>query len=215
MKEALFFDVDGTLWDARKELWKSYQDTLKRLGRKERLTFAQVSSVMGLTPEESGPVLFPEASFSEGLSLFQECVEDEIPYLSKHPGMLYPKVKETLSVLQKEYPLYIVSNSEKGYVENFLSATGLTPFFLGHLCAGDTGKDKGENILLLQKEAGASKVLYIGDTRKDLEASRKAKALFLHARYGFGSFEPDPDYVLSFGEIPAKAKTLFERVKNE
>lgn len=51
-----------------------------------------------------------------------------------------------LQIMYKKYPLYIVSNSQSGYIEVFLQTSGLEKYFKGHLCNGDTGLDKGSNI---------------------------------------------------------------------
>lgn len=36
-------------------------------------------------------------------------------------------------IMYKKYPLYIVSNSQSGYIEVFLQTSGLEKYFKGHL----------------------------------------------------------------------------------
>ncbi len=60
-------------------------------------------------------------------------------------------LKKALQIMYKKYPLYIVSNSESGYIEVFLQTSGLEKYFKGHLCNGDTGLDKGSNIRKLAR----------------------------------------------------------------
>lgn len=211
MKQSIFFDLDGTLWDAIKPIQESWNETVRKEGYDYHYDDKTIKSTMGLTPIETLPITFPHENETEGMRLFQACVRGEISYLSKHPGELYPKERETLAILSQEYPLYIVSNSDKGYVENFLSACHMEPYFKGHVCAGDTGLDKWQNILYLKKNENVDKVIYLGDTLKDKKECEKAKVPFIHAKYGFGQFEPDECYIETFSELPEKAKELFEK----
>ena len=71
---------------------------------------------MGLTPLETVRLAFNDVSEKEGLKYFDICFEYEIKYLASHPGKLYPSEFEVLSLLSKTYPLYIVSNADKGYI---------------------------------------------------------------------------------------------------
>lgn len=209
MKRALFFDLDGTLWDAIEPLKDSWNATMKETGTERVFSYAEMKSYMGLTPEETVPLAFPFASKEEGTKLFARCLKDEIAYLSQHPGTLYPHEKEVLSVLKMSYPLYVVSNSGKGYIENYLSACSASPYFKGHLCAGDTKKDKWENIRILMERKGLDEVIYIGDTGKDRIQSEKAGVPFIHAAYGFGKVPEAEHSVLSLSALPAEVKKIF------
>lgn len=209
MKRALFFDLDGTLWDAIEPLKDSWNATMKEAGQDWVFSYAEMKSYMGLTPEETVPLAFPFADKETGIRLFARCLKEEIAYLSQHPGTLYPREKEVLRVLKKSYPLYVVSNSGKGYIENYLSACSTAPYFKGRLCAGDTQKDKWENIRILMEREGLDEVIYIGDTEKDRIQSEKAGVPFIHAAYGFGKV-PEAEYSIeSLSELPAEVKKIF------
>lgn len=201
MKKALFFDLDGTLWDARKSLVESYNLTMEKLGLGYRFDFAMVNSYMGLTPLETVKLAFKDICFDDngneiedniqkGLDIFKKMVQDEIEYLSLRPGSLYPNEEETLEKLSKKYKLYIVSNAEKGYIENFLNCyPNIARFISGKLCAGDTNLDKRDNIKLLMSQKRIKRVFYIGDTDKDRIESFHAGVDFIYASYGFGTIE--------------------------
>lgn len=92
---------------------------------------------------------------------------------------------KTLQILSAQYPLYIVSNSQCGYIELFLEKTGFAKYFQGHLCNGDTGLDKGSNIRQIADQNGLKDPVYVGDTMGDFEACRKAGVPFVLAEYGF------------------------------
>jgi len=208
MKKALFFDLDGTLWDALIPLTASWNDAMKKENLPFRFDLAKMKSYMGLTPEETVPLAFPGVSMEEGMEYFKIAVTAEIRYLASHPGTLYPKEKEILGELSSRYPLYIVSNSDKGYVENYLRACGTEKYFTGHLCAGDTGLAKWQNILYLKEKEKVDSLVYIGDTDKDRVESKKAGVPFIHAAYGFGKIDPDPCKIDSLPELVPLAEKL-------
>jgi phosphoglycolate phosphatase len=141
---------------------------------------------MGLTPEETARIGFSDVDLKEGMRLFNICLDAEIAYLAKHPGKIYPNERETLELLMNKYPLYIISNCGKGYIEDYLNALDMNKYFTGHVCIGDTGLEKWQNIKYLQKREGIDRVIYIGDTLKDKVESDKAGVDFIHAAYGFG-----------------------------
>ena len=140
--------------------------------------------------------LFPEFSEEEQLSIIDGCCEAEHQALEHQKAPVYPGLEETLSVLSKKYPLFIVSNCQAGYIEVFLKATGFGHYFSGHLCPGDTGMEKGDNIKKIIHDYKLTSPVYVGDTAGDYNACRQAGIPFVFASYGFGHVE-NPDYTIS------------------
>lgn len=213
MKKALFFDLDGTLWDALVPLTESWNEAMISHNLPYRFTIDTMKSYMGLTPEETCPKSFPGTTLEEGLKLFKIVLDAEIDYLSKHPGTLYPNERLVLSILKEKYPLYVVSNADKGYIENYLSACHMEDYFVDHVCAGDTGLAKWQNIMYLKKKEGIDQVIYIGDTLKDKVETLRAGELFIHAAYGFGVIDEDEHYINSLDELPDLVEKLFALAK--
>lgn len=211
MEKALFFDLDGTLWDALVPLTDSWNDAMESNGEKYRFTVDIMKSYMGLTPLETVVLAFPDVDEVEGMRLFKLCLDAEIKYLAKNPGILYPHEEEVISELSKKYPLYIVSNADKGYIENYLEACHMDKYFKGHINQGDTGLAKWENIKYLQEKEGIREIIYIGDTIKDKNESMKAGVKFVHAAYGFGTIEPDPFKINSLLELPSEVEKVFNK----
>lgn len=211
MKKALFFDLDGTLWDAVSSITKSWNRTRKRLNLPYSFTEKDIKGHRGLTPEETAPIAFPGRERDKALEIFRTCVRDEVKFLYKMPGKLYPKEKEVLRELRKEYPLYVISNADVGYIESYLDSYHFNTLFAGHLCAGDTNLPKWRNIQIRKEKERIDRVIYIGDTKKDRTESLHAGVLFIHAAYGFGKIEDDRNPISAIDELPKKANEVFAK----
>ena len=212
MKKAIFFDLDGTLWDALNQITISWNLTMEKFHYPYRFSLEDVKSIMGLTPEETCQLLFKDKSLKEGLDIFHLLVKEEINYLSKHPGIIYENEDEVLSVLSAKYNLYVVSNSDKGYIENYLSSCNKEKYFKGHICAGDLGLAKWQNILYLKKKENIDEVIYVGDTLKDKTESERAHVKFIHAAYGFGKIDDDQVKINNLRELILKAEEVFDKI---
>ena len=121
--------------------------------------------------------------------------EEEIAYIARHSGDVYPGVREMLAALSECFPLFLVSNCQQGYIPCFLGCTGFAPFFRDTACEGTTGLGKAENIALLCRQYGLKRPVYVGDTVSDERSARQAGCAFVHAAYGFGTAEA-PDAVI-------------------
>lgn len=211
-KYALFFDLDGTLWDALTKIKDSYNLTMKNNNLPYSFSLKDVQGIMGLTPLETVKVFFKDdLNEKEGLELFKKMFLDELIYLKSNPGTLYQNEINVLNELNKKYDLFIVSNADKGYIETYLNVSKELPLlFKDHLCAGDTFLDKKDNILLLKKKYNIDEIIYIGDTDKDRIESEKANVKFIHASYGFGKIEKKVNSISSLNELPTLVDKLFK-----
>ncbi len=199
--DGILFDLDGTLWDSSAAVAKSWQEALKGQPDVPFLpTEEQLKSVMGLSSEELMAKLFPSLSKERGQELFALCCEVEIRYLREHGGVLYEGLKETLTELSNTHFLGIISNCNDGYIESFLDAHEMRPFFTDWECIGRSGLSKWENICLVVKRNHLEAPVYVGDTSWDAEAAEKAGVPFLHAGYGFGE-APNVPRLASIGDL--------------
>lgn len=204
--DGLLFDLDGTLWDATKEIRDSWNIAIKKYkGMEERnLTLEELQSVMGLPMDEIAANLFPEYDRALQLEILDNCCKVENEYLSVHGGTLYPDLEETLSKLKENHKLCIVSNGQAGYIQSFLEAHKLGKYFDDFQNWGDNKVPKSENIKIVVKRNGIKRAAYIGDTQGDANAANNAGIDFIYAKYGFGTVSEYKYSIDSFKEICLK-----------
>ena len=208
-KKAILFDLDGTLWNALDTITEAWNKAMKEHNLKYSFSLETMKSFMGLTPKETAPLAFKDVDLNKGLEYFVLCLNEEIKYLRVHPGKLYEDEEEVLKELSKHYPLFIVSNSDKGYIEDYLNAYDFNKYFKDHVCAGDTDLEKWQNILYIKNKYQIEEIIYVGDTKKDLNESIKAGVKFIHASYGFGEIEEEVLKISKLRELPDLIKKVF------
>ena len=190
----IIFDVDGTLWDSTGIVAEAWSDYLIHTEHMD--TDVSAKRLMGLFGQllpDIAKALFPELPEAEQLRIIDGCCQAEHEALLRKCAPLYPDLEETLKILSSRFPLFIVSNCQAGYIEVFLKSTGFGHYFKGHLCPGDTGMAKAENIMKIREDNNLSDPVYIGDTIGDFNACQKAGVPFIFAEYGFGQVDK-PDY---------------------
>lgn len=208
-KKAILFDLDGTLWNALDTITEAWNKAMKEHNLKYSFSLETMKSFMGLTPKETAPLAFKDVDLNKGLEYFVLCLNEEIKYLRVHPGKLYEDEEEVLKELSKHYLLFIVSNSDKGYIEDYLNAYDFNKYFKDHVCAGDTDLEKWQNILYIKNKYQLEEIIYVGDTKKDLNESIKAGVKFIHASYGFGEIEEEVLKISKLRELPDLIKKVF------
>ncbi len=189
MKSAIIFDLDGTLWDARRALVLAWNSSLKEMGLKDSVTVERLTPCLGLPLEEIADRLFTDYDKEKKKEIIEYCCGKQIGYLRKYGGELYGGLKDTLEELKKHYDLFIVSNCKSGYIESFLYAHKMEGIFKDTEDNGRTGLGKAENIRLVMERNGIEQAVYVGDTKMDAEAAKRAEIPFIFAAYGFGGAE--------------------------
>lgn len=199
--DGLIFDLDGTLWDACEAVARSWTCTLRDVyGVTDPPSIDEIQSIMGLQSHEIAQRLFARYG-SNPDEMAARCMCEECAHLEAHGAHLYPDVIITLRQLAEVYPLSIVSNCQKGYIESFLHFYHLEPLFADFVCEGGTGMPKADNIRLVMARNGMHHPAYIGDTQGDFEAAARAGAAFIWAAYGFGQALQAPLRINCFREL--------------
>lgn len=193
--KSLIFDIDGTIWDSTENVAKAFNSILKHeptLKDQPPVTAEILKSEFGKPLTDIGRSLFPTLQDNELKSLLKKLLSQENAYLEAHQFETYAGLVDTLKKLSLTHRLFIVSNCQSGYIELCLKNTGLDSCIIDHLCPGDTGVFKAENIRLLMERHQLDSAIYIGDTELDQKASHSAGIPFIWAAYGFGhASKPD------------------------
>lgn len=200
--DSIIFDLDGTLWDSTDIVLAAWNSTLA--GRKEiqmPVTRQGLQSIMGLQVPQASTKLFPYLDKEARISIMKECCTIECDWIRREGGVLYENLEETLKTLSKQYPLFIVSNCQGGYIEAFLEYHNLKKYFKDYQFAGSTGLLKGENIKLIMKRNNLKHSVYVGDTQGDCDAAKLAELPFVFASYGFGKVQAYDYAIKEIGDL--------------
>lgn len=203
--DGIIFDVDGTLWDSTGIVKDAWNDAIVKLGYPNpNITAKRLQGLFGLPMDDIIKDILPDSTRQERDVFTPIIYEYEDRYLEENGGVLYPLIIETIAKISKKIPVFIVSNCQSGYVELFMRKTGSADYITDHLCPGDTGVLKADNIRLIVEKYSLENPLYVGDTIMDYEACQKASCPFVFARYGFGDV-PDAKTII---DEPAALCTL-------
>lgn len=202
-KQALIFDLDGTLWDASDTIAPIWNRCLAERGIDLRVTPADCRGYCGKTLEEIAALAFPEADPAWREEVLLACCAAENEPLSRTGGRLYPGLEAVLTELRRDWLLAVVSNCQEGYIEAFFTGNNTGHLFDDYESAGRTGLSKGENIRLVMARNGFERAVYVGDTEGDRLAAEEACVPFVHAAYGFGAVKRCDAAICSLAELPA------------
>lgn len=193
--DSIIFDVDGTLWDSTEIVAIGYNRALETYtDLPVRVDAARLMTLFGKPMDQIFAELLPELSQEQQHFVSEKCVileEEELEKADPKP-LLYPGIEDMFQKLSDRLPLFIVSNCQCGYVEQFLRKNQFESYITDHLCFGQTGTSKGQTILRLMRENNLKAPVYVGDTLGDAMACKEAGIPFILAEYGFGEVKaPD------------------------
>lgn len=198
MIDSIILDVDGTLWDSTEIVARAWNEVIaKHTSLTLTITADRLKSLFGRTLPDIAGIIFSEEGRARQLELIDMCCEHEHRLLRKFGAPIYTGWKQVLETLSARYPLFIVSNCQAGYIETFLECSGFGIYIKDHLCPGDTGQAKAENISEIIRRHDLQSPIYVGDTAGDYQATKEAGSQipFVFASYGFGQVEK-PDYII-------------------
>lgn len=188
--DAAIFDVDGTIWDSTGVVEEAWNKALVDTGFGDtQVTADRLKGLFGLPMIEIMRDILPNVEEKE-LRHFEEiCNEYEEDYILKKAGKIYDGIIEVIKKLSEKMPVIIVSNCQSGYIELMMNHLGINEYVTDHVCPGDSGLLKADNILLMCEKHGIKKPVYIGDTSMDANACEQADVPMIFATYGFGKVE--------------------------
>lgn len=200
--DAIFLDIDGTLWDSTYIVSDAWNEVLQKKPEIDLvITPELLKTLFGKPLSEIAAVIFKDFPRETQIKLIDECCEKEHEFLNARPGIIFEGVVETIKELSKKYPVCIVSNCEAGYIELVCEKLGITDCIKDGECPGYSGLGKGDNIKRVMERNGYKDIVYVGDTQGDYEATRKAGVPFVFCKYGFGKPEGYEYCVEKFSEL--------------
>lgn len=200
--EAIFLDIDGTLWDSTgtvAQAWNKVLDSKPEIPI--RVNPEELKGLFGKPLYEIAAVIFKNYDTEMQHKLIDECCEHEHEMLEEKPGIIFEGVVETIKELAKKYKVCIISNCEAGYIELVMDKLDIKDYITDFECPGYTGLSKGENCKLVMDRNGFKDVVYVGDTQGDYEATRVAGIPFVFCEYGFGKPEGYEYSVKKFSDL--------------
>ena len=207
--KGVIFDLDGTLWDVTESTFYSTNVVTQKHKLKE-ISKETICNVFGCDKEESAKLYFPELQLSKSLNLMDEIAKVNIENLNQNGGVLYSNLEKVIIELSKKYTLFIVSNTaESKYIEAFLYSSKLKRYFSDYIAASEINISKGEAIKKIISKNNLKNAIYVGDTKKDLEAAKIAQIPFIYAQYGFGKKLKTQYNIYDIKELPGVVKGIF------
>ncbi len=214
MKQALIFDMDGTLWDSADEVAISWNEGLRELGIEDiTLTRERITSLMGCTMDAFARDIFADYPPERGMEMLAVLEQVENDYLREHGAALLGDVAGTFARLRaRGWFIGIISNSQAGYIEAFLAHYHMEDLVDDWLSYGDTREGKAANLRRMIEKNALDRAWYVGDTAGDCAACREAGVPFIWAAYGFGDVTDDVPRVHALEDVPDMADSLAQEV---
>ena len=191
MIKLIIFDFDGTLGDTRRNIVTTMQMTIAELGLSGR-TDDECASKIGLPLDGCFEALYPD----EAKDTIQLCAETyrrifQENLLTMKP-QVFPKVKETLSMLKEQgYTLTIASSRWHKSLSELTHDLDIAKFISYLVGADDVEKAKPnpEPVIktLAAMGADASQTLVVGDMNVDILMGLNAGAITCGVTYGNGT----------------------------
>ena len=200
--DAIIFDLDGTLWDTNATCAHAWNHSLARLGIAYRpITAADVRSVAGRAHVDAVREVFTGLDEDQIQQISELTQTEDNLAIARCGADIYPGVREVVPHLRTRFPLMIVSNCQRGYIELFLSTSGLGEHFVDFECWGNTGNPKPANLRALIARNRLRSPWLVGDTEGDYDAAAENDVWFVHAGYGFGAVPRCDARIERFAEL--------------
>ncbi|KFD24342.1 phosphoglycolate phosphatase [Yokenella regensburgei] len=229
--KAVAFDLDGTLVDSAPGLTAAVDNALYALelpvAGEERvvtwigngadvlmqraLTWARQERTALRAQQGKPSVDHDDIPQNEQVAILRKLFDRYYADFAEEGSYLFPSVAETLGVLHaKGLPLALVTNKPTPFVAPILEALGIAHLF-DVIIGGDDVQNKKphpEPLLLVAERLSVapSSLLFVGDSRNDIQAAKAAGCCSVGLTYGYNYGESielsEPDYIFDrFDEL--------------
>lgn len=182
----IVFDVDGTLFDTKKEIVSSLNVVLERHGIKE-ISADEADLFIGPPITVSLP-RYRDMSLGQAADITREFRELYKGHVSESTP--YAGTKEVLEGLKAAaVHIGIATNKPSLQVDAMIRAHGLEDHLDVIKTKDDPDRSKADLLAEIKREfPDEDRYFMVGDTMGDLEASGEAGFEFIEAMYGYGTF---------------------------
>lgn len=201
--DSIILDIDGTIWNTTEIVASAWNKAIdKYFPTVPHVSANILQGQFGKTMKVIADNLFTILSDSEKLILMEKCCEEEqIALHSNNKNITYEGVVDGIKALSRKFPIYIVSNCQKGYIEVVIEKNNIQQYIKDFECYGNNGNNKADNIKLICARNNLKNPVYVGDTQGDFEACNEANVPFIWASYGFGKPESYFAKIDSFSDL--------------
>ena len=191
---AIFFDLDGTLVDSSISIHNGFTYTFEQLGVPSP-DAKTIRGFMGPPLETSFASCLPTEQIELAIQLYRSYYKEKGVY----EAQLFPQIKELLTELAKQYPLYITTTKNTPTAVDMTSYFGIDRFFDGIYGSSSQALHKADVIrqALTTHNLDPETVVIIGDTKFDMIGAQETGIRKLAVTWGFGddkelmTYQPD------------------------
>lgn len=182
-RRAVLFDLDGVLVDSERYWYRLFNQALVHFGHPP-IAYRQFRQHWGQSTAEDVRIFMPERTLVEVRRYFLRRRFD----FQDHFRRVVAADVVLAEIKKQGWKIGCVTNSHRPIVDLELSVTGLRRFLGVIITADDVGQPKPAPDMLLEAccrlrvEPGAA--VFIGDTRTDQTAARRAGCRFIGFRLG-------------------------------
>lgn len=214
MKQAIIFDMDGTLFQTNYILEPALAATFDYLREqglwKGATPIDQYRKIMGVPLTVVWQTLCPKhdkSQHQESNRYFQKALIEQI---ENGTGSLYEQVEETLNQLAAHYPLYIASNGQMPYLQAIVKQYKLMKW-IERVYSIDTvpSGNKSELVANVIRENSITSGFVVGDRASDIKAAQDNGLTAIGVHFDFAQPEElqQADFVVkSFAAIVQKIR---------
>ena len=193
---AIFFDLDGTLVDSSIGIHNGFTYTFEQLGVPSP-DAKTIRSFMGPPLETSFSSCLPADQIELAIQLYRSYYKEKGVY----EAQLFPQIKDLLTELAQQYPLYITTTKNTPTAVHMTSNFGIDHFFDGIFGSSLQALHKADVIrqALTAHSLAPENVVIVGDTKYDMIGAQETGIKKLAVTWGFGDVEDlmtyQPDWV--------------------
>ena len=193
---AIFFDLDGTLVDSSIGIHNGFTYTFDQLGVSSP-DAKIIRGFMGPPLETSFASCLPDEQIEKAIQLYRSYYKEKGVYEAK----LYPRIKDLLIELAKQFPLYITTTKNTPTAVDMTSNFEIDHFFDGIYGSSPQALHKADVIrqALETHHLAPETVVIIGDTKFDMIGAQETGLKKLAVTWGFGEqadlLNYQPDYI--------------------